>query len=153
MHRPPYLCVTRAAGHLAQSLATHSMVDLVKPRFARFPEPHASLQLRAFRIPFSANRYSFRDGNCWSTVLVMYIRMRTHSISSPSPPNPQPAPDKSVGSLMTGRTAARLEGASIGCGLLRATAGTSRFNAENHEARVPMWGTGADRSVGSMKPV
>ena len=42
----------------------------------------------AFRIRFSATRYSFRNSNCWSTVPVIYARMRAHSMSSPSPADP-----------------------------------------------------------------
>jgi len=50
------------------------------------PEPTA-----AFRIQFSATRYSFRNSICWFTAPVMYARMRAPSMNS-LPADPQPAP-------------------------------------------------------------
>jgi hypothetical protein len=69
-----------------------AVLNLGQSRLARsVSKSRKRVAIGPFRIRFSASSYSFRSRSCWSTVPVMYARMRAHSTRSPSAANPQPA--------------------------------------------------------------
>jgi hypothetical protein len=72
-------------GYLAENLAAQSMTDLAERGSLGVREFQPPFQL-AFRIRFSAARYSFRASGSWSTIPVTKARMRAQSIRPPRQP-------------------------------------------------------------------